>query len=117
MTQLRRLAVGTFCVADAITVETLTKDRIRQVLRPAIDLVTHFRRRQLSATEVTAIRRGQSIATEPEQFLSRPSDLTSVASQKFDARVALVQSEDVMIGIGEMDVTSQRIHPRIVFPD
>ena len=113
MTQLRRLGVGPFDVADAITLDRLTPVTINDLLQPALKIVSHLRQRHLSIEEVVAIRRGQSIGD-----VTRSTDGLPASHLEFaDHRTALIGPDGSLLGIGERDPGSRRLHPRIVFPD
>ena len=113
MTQLRRLGVGPFDVADAISLDRLTPSSINDLLQPALKIVSHLPQRHLSPEEVIAVRRGQSISD-----VSRPTDSRpACVNEPDDHRTALVGPDGSLLGIGERDLVSHRLHPRIVFPD
>ena len=113
MTQLRRLGVGPFDVADAISMDCLTPATIKDVLQPALTIVSHLPQRHLSAEEVIAVRRGQSIAEVSRSIDARRDCI----NDPVDHRTALVAPERSLLGIGELDPVAHRLHPRIVFPD
>ncbi len=113
MTQLRRLGVGPFDVSDAVSLDRLSPASINDVLQPALTIVSHLRQRHLSADEVIAVRRGQSIGD-----VSRLTDGHLASTHDpVEHRTALVGPDGSLIGIGELDSVAHRLHPRIVFPD
>ena len=113
MTHLRRLAVGPFEVADAISLDRLTPATITSLIQPALKIASHLRRRHLSPEEVIAVRRGQSISDA-----TRSADcLSPCVNESADDRTALVGPDGSLLGIGERDPVALRLHPRIVFPN
>jgi tRNA U55 pseudouridine synthase TruB len=113
MTQLKRLGVGPFDVADAISPDRLTPATINDVLQPALKIVSHLRQRNLSTEEVIAVRRGQSIGDVSRSTNAHPDCI----NEPVDHRIALVGPQGSLLGIGELDIIAHRLHPRIVFPD
>ena len=113
MTQLRRLGVGPFDVADAIALDRLTAATINHQLQPALKIVSHLRQRLLTPEEVIAIRRGQSIY----DGVQANNDCTARNHVTAELRMALVRPDGLLLGIGELDSASHRLCPRIVFPD
>jgi tRNA pseudouridine55 synthase len=104
MTDLRRTSVGPFDVDDAVPLDQITADSVGQVLKPAINIVSHLPRQLLSESELTAIRQGKSVRSPFER-------LDSV-----DRRVAMAGPNEELVGIGEFDRETRTTHPRIVFP-
>jgi len=117
MTQLRRLAVGPFSAEDAVAMDFLTTETIRESLQPALKIVPHLPQRTLSGEETTAVRRGQSIRLGiPSSTWVEQGD-GHLDEKPVPLRVALVGKDDSLIGIGEIDLAKDRLHPRIVFPN
>ncbi len=113
MTQLKRLGVGPFDIADAISLDRITAATIHEGLQPALKIVSHLQRRHLSAEEVIAVRRGQSISDVLQSTDARSDGIIETV----DRRIALVSPDGSLLGIGERDPVAHRLHPRIVFPD
>jgi tRNA U55 pseudouridine synthase TruB len=106
MSSLRRLSVGAFDERDAIRVDELSEATLKTALRPALDVVAHFPQCRLTANQIADIRQGRSVSVAKEEF-GTPSG----------GRVAMLDSQGVLIGVGEVDgSTSSRLQPRIVFP-
>ena len=116
MTELRRLAVGQFEVADAVSPDLLTAASIGQHLRQPLGIVSHLRTRTLSGHETTAVRCGQSISVESQSLVFDSRNALDADSARLDPRVSLVDVEGQLLGIGEFDAMTQRLHPRIIFP-
>jgi tRNA pseudouridine55 synthase len=113
MTQLRRLGVGPFDVSKAISLDRLTPASIHEALQPALTIVPHLRQRHLSAEEVVAVRRGQSIVDATPLTDGR----LTIINEVVEHRTALVGPDGPLVGIGELDPVALRLHPRIVFPN
>jgi tRNA pseudouridine55 synthase len=109
MTNLRRLAVGDFEIANAIQSDHLTAESIGQLLKSPLEIVSHLPRRELTQAEASAVRCGQSLACSA--LATSDSDLN-----RFERRMSLVDSEGQLIGVGELDLTKERLQPRIIFP-
>ena len=118
MTHLRRQAVGPFDAIDAIGPDELTSDNIKRLLQPAIRVVSHFPQRQLTPDEIIAIRRGQSILGGGGWRVTSGGSVqhADTSTEPVGARVALLGVDGLLLGIGEIDVSNDRIRPRIVFP-
>lgn len=112
MKELRRLAVGSFDVADATSLGGLSHQNIKKVLQPAGKVASHFAQRQLTNEEVVAVRRGQSIMAGDRSTGTRFTD----GAQSSDVRTALIGVDGQLMGIAEYDLTTHRLNPRIVFP-
>lgn len=112
MKQLRRLSVGDFEVTNSIAPDELTAENIERHLKSPLELVTQFHQRRLTLDEIRAVRCGQSVAlisrSEPHAIASESDNPTG--------RIALVDVEGQLLGIGESNPTTNRLQPRIIFP-
>jgi tRNA pseudouridine55 synthase len=113
MKSLRRMAVGPFHIDQAMPVDRLTVDSMREALRPATELASSFGQRQLTRDEAKAIRCGQSVAVKS---IVAP-DRLQFNGANADSRVALLDADGQLLGVGEIDLVNDRIQPRIVFPE
>lgn len=104
MTRLRRTAVSQFEVADAIDLDAINAEAIKQQIQPAITAVSQLPRRILTARETVDVRCGKSIPA----MLSLPST---------ERQTVLVDPGGEMIGIAEVQFDSQTLQPRIIFPE
>lgn len=112
MSQLTRLAVGPFELADSVSPDSLTRETIEENLKPAAKIVAHLTPKQLTIEEVIAIRRGQAIPVG-----DRLTGVTGIdSSQSPDIRTALIGADGQLMGIAEFDQARLQLHPRIVFP-
>ncbi|WP_010588474.1 tRNA pseudouridine(55) synthase TruB [Schlesneria paludicola] len=109
MTDLRRLAVGHYEIANAVQSDQITAESIGQMLRSPLEIVSHLPRRELTQAEAIAVRCGQSIAASDPA--TNDSDLN-----RFERRTSLVDSEGQLVGVGELDAATERLQPRIIFP-
>ena len=117
MKELRRTAVGPFRVDDAISLEELTVETLGKALQPALRIVEHLPQRQLTADEVIAIRRGQTIVADVDSLILQANRRMEIPSDATDHRIALVGTDGNLLAIGESDLGTHRLHPRIVFPE
>ena len=116
MTQLRRSAVGTFDVADAVSPDDLTAQSLSRLLTPAREIVSQYPPRQLSFDEVIAVRRGQSISANFGLLSQNQEHANRTNPQITEGRAALIDPDGLLVGIGEIDSSMMRLNPRIVFP-
>ncbi len=75
LTALRRTAVGSFKIADAIALEDLTTENWRSYLLPADLAVAHLPRVDADADATAALLQGQRIPRQPDEA---PADLVRV---------------------------------------
>ncbi|WP_373649380.1 tRNA pseudouridine(55) synthase TruB [Schlesneria sp. DSM 10557] len=117
MTKLRRTAVGPFEVSDAITLDSLTPETIAASLQPALRIAQHLPQRVLSPQETVSVRRGQAIRLGIPLSVFEEGGPPQTSEPPCVPRAALVDADEVLIGIGEVDFTTSRLHPRIIFPN
>ncbi len=127
MTQLRRLSVGPFELVDAVALEELTPQTLPRFLQSPFKIVSQCPQWRLNAEEMIAVRCGQSIARANAivtPAVEVVSDARSLSEKMISGeilthqqmRTALIDTEGQLLGIGEFDPTTGRLHPRIVFP-
>lgn len=116
MTQLRRMTVGPFHVNQAASLDELTVETFGDRLQPATCAVDHLPRRTLNASEIIAVRRGQSLPhlTDPEFTASENTVITDNSTP--ERRTALINSAGELLGIGVIEPGNGRLQPRIIFP-
>ena len=92
MTNLVRVGVGDFQIADAIPIEALRKDPLEPFLRPGVLAIGDLRRRVVNEDEIDKIRNGVGI--------SDPSDATASESDHTDVHeVAAITQSGKLIAI------------------
>ncbi len=103
MTQLVRTAIGAFRLQDAIDPDSLTKQSLPQVVRPAHEAVRELPIVRVPSELIDDVRHGRRI------------DVTTVGSEtRPAAECVLVDDAGQLIAVAELDAASRTLHPRVV---
>lgn len=125
MTALERTAVGPFTLENAVPFDELDRDRLEQVLQPALHAVADRPRRVVDADELRALRQGRTIATGEISWQAGLSTITHPgesdtatpdSDQCPNVEVALIDSRGILIGMAKLEHERQRLQPEIMFP-
>lgn len=94
MSYLRRLAVGTFQVGDAISLKRLREDDLSTMLVPCIEGIEHLPRIEVDSQE--SRRLGHGLCLDAERFPSQPEDERDVAMTELAAITASGQLRAIL---------------------
>jgi len=104
MTSLRRSAIGSFSVTEALAVAELSLDTIEAHLQPASSAVSELPQIALDEQQIDAIRHGQ--------FVPKPDGIA------FDdkASIALFAPNEQLAAVAEFHSDDETLRPKIVLP-
>lgn len=103
MTELVRTRIGPFDLRDAISLEDLDADRLREALISPAKAVEHLPRLQATPEECRRLKQGQ------------PIRLDEVPSQTPGERIAVITNENELAALGEFNPQTRQLVPRQVF--
>jgi tRNA pseudouridine55 synthase len=101
---LVRTRIGHFAIESAIDPTVLTRDSLRQHLRPPLEAVSDLPRAVLDQSQVAEVFHGRTIDV---------SNLTPLLD--VDHELALLDSGGRLIAIGHVNTLAKRVQPRKVF--
>ncbi|OYW19661.1 MAG: hypothetical protein B7Z55_08455, partial [Planctomycetales bacterium 12-60-4] len=105
MTALERTAVRPYRIADAVTLESVTKDTLRSLCLPLSTAIPDLRRVTITDSDVTGIRCGRSV-----QGVER-NDMAD------GEEIALQDPEGHFVGMATWIATERRLQPKVVFAE
>jgi tRNA pseudouridine55 synthase len=104
MTSLRRLAVGSFTVENAIPFDSLDASRLEHAIQPPLNAIADLPRRVVDGDEIRALRQGRTI------------EIGSLPPVDSGTEVALIDINQSLIGVARVGAGDRRLQPHIIFP-
>ncbi len=101
---LVRTRIGHFAIESAIDPTVLTRESLRQHLRPSLDAVSGLPRVVLDQSQVAEVLHGRTIDVSSPPLLPEA-----------EKEIALIDSTGRLIAIGHVNVPGKRVQPRKVF--
>jgi tRNA pseudouridine55 synthase len=120
MSALCRTAIGSNPLEQAVSLQSLTKQVLREALIPPHEILPELPRRRLSQLEVMWVRQGRYIAigeldsSELDIATATPDEASRVASSSRE--VMLIDEAGSMIGLAVLESAHSRLKPELIFP-
>ena len=99
MSHLRRLAVGSFTVADALPLGDITLNAVQRLLLPAARAVSNLIQIVVNSDEARRLTLGQTIVNRFSVSADEAAALDAAARKKPEAMAAKKKVRDSLIGL------------------